>query len=222
MGAVPNCQAEPGYLSDTAGCRCEPPVDPAIQQAEANAELMRAAGLGDINAIIEALAGGADLEVRPQPGFKLPRIVMDKEEEVLDFRDGSIFRPSFSGMLQPYSPEHDCCSSGGLTPLMWAALHGQAMACALLVDASAQLEVADRGGRQALHYAAQNGCYETCRALLSARASPQARDAAGRDPFDCLPPRCIFLPKDIDEWQELLRKPLPRPKAPKQLKLANL
>ncbi len=60
----------------------------------------------------------------------------------------------------------------GRTPLMWAAVLGQADAARLLLDSGAELENTDPEGNTALFFAAQGGHAGVCRLLLERGANP--------------------------------------------------
>ncbi len=72
---------------------------------------------------------------------------------------------------------------GGMTPLLYAARDGLAELTAVLVEAGADLELAEANGITPLLMASLNGHIETARVLLRAGADPNADDFWGRTPL---------------------------------------
>lgn len=182
-----------------------------------NLQLLRACEHGDIDAIIEALAAGGDIETRQAP---LTHSVIMKEhediprsleaQEVVEFKDGALHTVGLDTTRETrreQDPTHD--KRPGLTPLMQAAKGGKAMAVALLLDARAAIHSRDELGMQPLHFAATIGCRESCQYLIWARACPRYLDEARRSVFSCLPPRCIASAAERREWALLLQETLP-------------
>jgi hypothetical protein len=173
-------------------------------------QLLHAAEKGDIDAIIEALAAGAEIECRQMSLIGGARIKEDEFEppcdadtqEVVEFKDGAI--SSVNGDWEEATKIERGEKLPGLSPLMSAAKGGKAMAVALLLDARASPYSRDEVGRQPIHFAASVGCRESCRYLLSARANPAALDEAQRDAYACLPHYCIAGSADRMEWGTLL------------------
>mmetsp|Transcript_24740 Transcript_24740/g.45339 ORF Transcript_24740/g.45339 Transcript_24740/m.45339 type:complete len:231 (-) Transcript_24740:45-737(-) len=213
--------------SEAAIAACAASADAEEAKRErANQALLKASGSGDINAMIAALADGAHVETRPAT-FKSytnmdERITSAREEEIVDLKDENAFMPfpmnnhgaapSSNGatfttntLAEASSHGFSTCVNTGLTPLMYAACKGQAMACALLLDMRASLLAHDELGRLPIHLAAASGCRETCKMLLRARASPAAKDLTMREPFEFVPKECLFLTEERDEWVLLLQ-----------------
>lgn len=208
-------------------CRMPPgaPLHPCSMKSSAsdiaNVQLLRACEKGDIDAIIEALASGADIECRQIPflnhmkehdDLDIPSAL--ESQEVVEFKDGGIFSAETGELCRcgheweatkpaPAPFTHSRQRMPGLTPLMQAAKEGKAMAVALLLDAKASPHASDEVGMQPLHFAASVGCRESCMYLMGARACPSARDEARRDVFSCLPPRCLASPTERNEWASL-------------------
>lgn len=78
----------------------------------------------------------------------------------------------------PLDPNH--CDFNGLTPLGAAAEAGAARAVSLLIEASADTELAGPQQRSPLHVAAQRGRGVVVKLLLEASASTASRDADGQ------------------------------------------
>ncbi|XP_071139792.1 poly [ADP-ribose] polymerase tankyrase-like [Mytilus edulis] len=76
--------------------------------------------------------------------------------------------------------------SGGLTPLMLAALIGHLEVVTFLVSHGSQLEVTDKFGLTALHYAAQSGEIDVTKWLIDQGCSPWVKSKQGKTPYDLL------------------------------------
>lgn len=197
----------------------------STQDELVNLQLLRACEHGDIDAIIEALAAGGDIETRQHPlmaatnGLKeddaenFPRALAS--QEVVEFKDGCIHAAPEQETVTYTASELSRTAATepplapGLTPLMQAAKGGKAMAVALLLDAKALVHSRDELGMQPLHFAASIGCRESCQYLIGARACPRYLDEAKRNVFSCLPPRCIATAAERREWALLLQETLP-------------
>lgn len=74
-------------------------------------------------------------------------------------------------------------ASGGMTPLLYAARDGRVEAARLLVEAGADLELAEANAIRPLLMAAINNQLDVARLLLGAGADPNADDFWGRSPL---------------------------------------
>jgi len=91
-------------------------------------------------------------------------------------RDGD--RPQFARTLREAPASVNAKGHGGWTPLMYAALYGDAEAVRLLLATGANPNTANESGGTALMYALDNA--EQTRLLLDAGADPNARSGEGR------------------------------------------
>jgi ankyrin repeat protein/mono/diheme cytochrome c family protein len=91
-------------------------------------------------------------------------------------RDGD--RRQFAGTLRQAAASVNAKGQGGWTPLMYAALYGDADAVRLLLAARANPDTANESGGTALMYALDD--VEKTRVLLDAGADPNARSGEGR------------------------------------------
>lgn len=213
LEALQDCHPEEAVEQLPASCEGQNLPGCLVKSARVevtNSQLLRASEHGDIDSIIEALAGGADIETRQLPITIFPGSGTMQEDdfdlpcgadtqEMVDFKDGNLFSAD-DGTAHEAGSE----KMPGLTPLMQAAKGGKAMAVALLLDARATPHSRDEIGMQPLHFAASVGCRESCRYLISARACPATLDEARRDVFACLPHHCVAGSADRLEWQKLL------------------
>ena len=91
-------------------------------------------------------------------------------------RNGDV--PQFARNLREAPASVNAKAHGGWTPLMYAALYGDADAVRLLLAAGANPNTANESGGTALMYALDNA--EQTRVLLDAGADPNARSGEGR------------------------------------------
>lgn len=199
------------------------------QSVLTNLALLRAAGEGDVVAICDALAAGADIEVRRQPLIRPqdPRVNEWGEhdsppppppppQEIYDLHDNdSIASGSMQGTSLAKSASSqegaydnaDTPSSNrrhGLTPLMTAAKEGHLQAVLFLLQSQASLDSEDEDGMRPLHFAAVAGARDCCEALLYARACPAALDDIGRDGFACVPREFTLSRAERSRWRKLM------------------
>jgi hypothetical protein len=79
----------------------------------------------------------------------------------------------------------DARNIGGLTPLMWASMHGHTGIVKALLAAGANANAADSSGETALIFACLFGHLEATRALVASGANVNAVDQHGRTPLNC-------------------------------------
>jgi len=71
------------------------------------------------------------------------------------------------------------CDSEGMTPLMYASLHGHADTARVLIDKGARLEAVDKDGRTPLLWASLKNKVEVVRVLIEKGACLEAADKHG-------------------------------------------
>lgn len=206
-----DCAAS-GLPPFTASCPALSPLVARSATELANERLVLASFEGDMEAMRTALSDGARLEARlpvvlhgtdPRPEHMRGKDQSDGIEEgfeVLDFSDGTFYRPAASPETAAYDSDDDEAWVPGLTPLMRAAVGGETIAVRLLLELRASLLLRDEGGMQPLHLACARGSRSTVSLLVSARADLSALDGQERDAFACLPAICTS-----PEWRTLLR-----------------
>jgi len=179
-----------------------------------NLALLRAAAEGDVVAICDALAAGADVETRRQP------LIRPQDPHVQEWGSGSLEQPPLddeidldeymaAGAASSSAPAvvSDCLPGvrrQGLTPLMAASKEGHLEAMLFLLRSKACLESEDEDGMRPLHFAALAGAHDCCQALLQARACPTALDDLGRDAYACLPRECTLSRLERSKWRKLM------------------
>jgi len=87
--------------------------------------------------------------------------VLSEKQEALDFREPSL----------------------GMTPLMWAIIHGKDTTVQALLSRKPNLQAQDNDGWTALHYAARRGRATCVGILLKIGAVPNTPDATGKTPL---------------------------------------
>lgn len=93
----------------------------------------------------------------------------------------------------------------GLTPLMYSAQNGAAVACRMLLEARACVNAEDEDSLTPLHFAASSGSVKACRVLLEYRADVGVRDVEGREAFEMVSPAEMMRPEEKLLWRSLLR-----------------
>uniref|UniRef100_A0A7S4VWB7 Uncharacterized protein n=1 Tax=Alexandrium monilatum TaxID=311494 RepID=A0A7S4VWB7_9DINO len=160
----------------------------------ASCKLLHAAAEGNLEGIREALAQGAELEIRTSHHIVFPiKSIEDMDQQAWQ------------------RPHDDFGTTQGLGPLQLAAKEGWPEAVRLLLSCRASPHAHDEDGLTALHFAALSGCRESCRALLEAGARPRDEDDGGRDAFACVPPDCLASRRERLAWQALLRPSAAQP-----------
>jgi ankyrin repeat protein len=107
---------------------------------------------------------------------------------------GYIIREPTGAQVAAFIASHgqgcvDLPDKAGFTPLLYAARHGNAEACEVLLSRGASITSATPGFRQtALHRAAMAGHVEVAKVLLRHGAERFATDLRGKTPLDLVDP----------------------------------
>jgi len=141
--------------------------------------LMRAAGEGHAAVVTRLAKAKADLDVRSKH-LEYPNI-----------------REDFSTMVFTAIPR------GGFTALMFAAREGALEAATALVEAGANLNVADPEGTTALVIAIINAHYDVAALLVDKGANPNLGDNAGM--------AALYAAADMANQAPMINRPLPKP-----------
>jgi len=141
--------------------------------------LMRAAGEGHAAVVTRLAKAKADLDVRSKH-LEYPNI-----------------REDFSTMVFTAIPR------GGFTALMFAAREGALEAATALVEAGANLNVADPEGTTALVIAIINAHYDVAALLVDKGADPNLGDNAGM--------AALYAAADMANQAPMINRPLPKP-----------
>lgn len=176
----------------------------------ANSHLLVGSSIGDLDAIAQALDMGADIETRGRADQLQHASSEDSTdgpddgtnfEEVVVLSDHGHFHPQ--GEMVPLGPPRKDLQR--LTPLMHAAMAGQAEAVDFLLQQGANPHAQDAEGMTSLHHAAAAGSSESCSALLRAGANRWVWDDEGRDAFACVPREAKKTSEGQAWWAKLLR-----------------
>ncbi|XP_065573166.1 DNA-binding protein RFXANK-like isoform X2 [Artemia franciscana] len=129
----------------------------------------------------------ASSETQPKPALtnlqrgnvKTAPVINEPVEETIHHRAGQ------GEILEPDLPGIDLNEKdvNGLTPLMWAAAHGQAPTLSLLLAKGADPNIKSDTGETALHYGASSGHHEVVRLLLQTKIDVDPVDEAGNTPL---------------------------------------
>lgn len=164
-----------------AGCNREaPPQDaspatteymrPVGELAEADAMLFRAAGMGDVDAIEEALDLGANINATD--GIKRTAL----------FGAAFLNRAEAVKLLIERGGRLDIDDQNGFAPLHAAVVGGGKEAAATLIALGADINERTLGGRTSLHLAAATNQPAMVGLLLEKGANPRAKDSEGLTP----------------------------------------
>jgi ankyrin repeat protein len=167
-------------------------AEPNSVSGEGETALMTAARTGAVDAARVLIANGADLETREswQGQTALMWAAAQKHPDMvkaLITLGADVNARSVTTIWERQNtaePREKWLPLGSLTPLMFAAREGCAECVAPLVDAGADVNVADVDDNiTALITAIINGHYDTALALLNKGANPNLADKPGRTPL---------------------------------------
>jgi len=142
--------------------------------------LMIAAARGDvglqrlIQAYVEKGEAAAALGAAATPAANAPQL---KERLFLAVRAGDLTQ--VKSLLHQGAELEAVEKDFGATPLMWAAMSGQADVAKYLLDSGAKIDAQDKDGRTALMWAASQGQVPVVKLLLSRGANPALADTVG-------------------------------------------
>ena len=175
--------------------------------------LMIAARTGVLEVVDRLLAAGADVQAREtfRGETALMRAAAENHAAVvtrlakakadLDVRSKHLeypnIREDFSTMVFTAIPR------GGFTALMFAAREGGLEAARALIDAGANLDVADPEGTTALVIAIINAHYDLAALLVDKGANPNLGDNAGM--------AALYAAADMANQAPMINRPLPKP-----------
>ena len=175
--------------------------------------LMIAARTGILEVVDRLLAAGADVQAREtfRGETALMRAAAENHAAVvtrlakakadLDVRSKHLeypnIREDFSTMVFTAIPR------GGFTALMFAAREGGLEAARALIDAGANLDVADPEGTTALVIAIINAHYDLAALLVDKGANPNLGDNAGM--------AALYAAADMANQAPMINRPLPKP-----------
>jgi ankyrin repeat protein len=167
-------------------------VDPNTVSSEGETALMTVARTGAVDAAKVLITSGADLEAREswQGQTALMWAAAQKHPEMVKLlitSGADVNARSVTTIWERQStaePREKWLPLGSLTPLMFAAREGCAKCVPLLVEAGADVNVADIDDNvTALITSLINGHYDTALALIGKGADPNLADKPGRTPL---------------------------------------
>jgi ankyrin repeat protein len=192
-------------------------ADPKWASSEGETVLMTAARAGSAPAVKALLARGADANAKESwmgqtalmwaAASNFPEVVSALVEGGADLNvkatttPGTPRLPRVEGVAAQSA--HSNFPKGGMTALLFAAREGALDAARILVDAGADINLADPDGISPLIMAIMNGHYDLAAALIDKGADVQAGDRAGRSP--------LFYATDMHTLEWLFSRPVPRP-----------
>jgi len=138
-----------------------------------NERLRVAVGEGDVGAIVDLIAAGADVNFGA--GMAL--------HTVLHLAARRDFPDAVTALIHAGAGVDSTDDEGG-TPLMWAAWFGSQRAMEVLLAAGANVACFHRDGYTALHLAARSGHADAVRLLLEAGAATEAVNCRNERPID--------------------------------------
>jgi ankyrin repeat protein len=188
------------------GCGGPPEVDRALHKA---------AGAGNIEAVKQHLAAGADVNAQGVDGITpLDQAILDKQTETADLlrkhggKRGAVYsihvaaKGDIEAVKQHLAAGVDvnAKSDDGGTPLLYAAAYGHKKIVELLIAAGADVNVKNENGKTTLHFAVLNGRKVIGELLIAKGADVNAKDEDGKTPLDAT---YVF---NKTETADLLRK----------------
>jgi len=144
--------------------------DMAEGAVELTAQLIEAAGKGQVDAVRALVGLGADVHVRLQDGCTALHLAADKGH-------GEVVK-----VLVDLGADVHAQVQDGHTPLHQAALNGHGEVVTVLVGLGVDVHAQTQDGGTALHEAAAGGHGEVAKTLVELGADVQSRDAEGRTP----------------------------------------
>jgi ankyrin repeat protein len=191
--------------------------DPNTASREGETVLMLAARAGDVRSVKSLLARGADANAVEAwygqtalmwaAGENHPAVVTALIEAGAEPNgrsrtgEGQPKRSTPEGVA--FQTPHTNFPKGSFTPLMFAARDGALAAARALVDAGADLNLAQPDGMTALHLAIINAHHDVAALLIERGADVNAQDTSGRAP--------LFMAAESSRLEWLFSRPAPRP-----------
>jgi ankyrin repeat protein len=147
----------------------------AAKPSAATAKLLEAAGNGDEDAILAAIAAGADVNARDADGntpmiLTAPQSLFGKERKIVE-------------ALVQAKAQVNAVNKDGVSALMVAASAGRDGYVRLLLQNDAKADLRDNDGWTALMWAADGGEWSAANELIEAKANVNAADKKGWTPM---------------------------------------
>lgn len=128
---------------------------PAQQQHRRNSEFLASCTSGDMKAVQDALAGGADANARDENGIT-PLMYAARGNQPNMSAPAATDHPDVVQLLLKNGAVVNASTDSGFVALFWAARYGHEKVVKVLIDAGADVNAKDKDGMTALKWANTN------------------------------------------------------------------